>query len=157
MGHAFEQFSLTQEFQSPHARPELYGANRRPRRAWTAGLDAGDLEDEFGRCGRVEDVYITEKGYAFVTMAELQDAKTAVSDLNGSTIDGQEVHPAMAVPFTMLANLCWNPAISIPAGITKDGLPIGLQIMTRRHADDIALRLARIAEQTFPWPRHAPG
>jgi len=32
-----------------------------------------------------------------------------------------------------------------------------LQIMTRRHADDVALRLARIAEQTFPWPRHAPG
>ncbi len=74
-----------------------------------------------------------------------------------ATIDGREVHPAMAVPFTMLANLCWNPAISVPAGMTADGLPVGLQIMTRRHADDVALRLARIAEQTFPWPRHASG
>ncbi len=74
-----------------------------------------------------------------------------------ATIDGREVHPAMAVPFTMLANLCWNPAISVPAGYTTDGLPVGLQIMVRRHADEIALRLARIAEQSAPWQRIAPG
>ncbi len=73
------------------------------------------------------------------------------------TIDGREVHPAMSVPFTMLANLCWNPAVSVPAGVTRDGLPVGLQIMTRRHADDVALRLARIVEQSRPWPRLAPA
>lgn len=72
-------------------------------------------------------------------------------------IDGREVHAAMATPFTMLANLCWNPAVSVPAGLTRDGLPVGLQIMTRRHADDVALRLARVFEQERPWPRHAPG
>jgi aspartyl-tRNA(Asn)/glutamyl-tRNA(Gln) amidotransferase subunit A len=63
---------------------------------------------------------------------------------------------AMATPFTMLANLCWNPAISVPCGLTSDGLPVGLQIMVRRHADEVALRLARIFEQTQPWPRFAP-
>jgi aspartyl-tRNA(Asn)/glutamyl-tRNA(Gln) amidotransferase subunit A len=74
------------------------------------------------------------------------------------TINGVEVKPAMAmaVPFTMLANLCWNPATSVPAGLTTDGLPVGLQIMVRRHADEVALRLARIFEQTRPWPRTAP-
>jgi aspartyl-tRNA(Asn)/glutamyl-tRNA(Gln) amidotransferase subunit A len=63
---------------------------------------------------------------------------------------------AMATPFTMLANLCWNPSISVPAGLTPDGLPVGLQITVPRHRDDLALRLARIFEQTQPWPRHAP-
>ncbi len=72
-----------------------------------------------------------------------------------SEIDGRNVHPALATPFTMLANLCWNPAVSVPSGLTRDGLPVGLQIMTRRHADDVALRLARIFEQTRPWPRLA--
>jgi len=73
-------------------------------------------------------------------------------------INGVEVATlAMAVPFTMLANLCWNPATSVPAGTTSDGLPVGLQIMARRHRDDIALRLARLLEQAHPWPRHAPG
>ena len=72
-------------------------------------------------------------------------------------IADQDVHPAMAVPFTMLANLCWNPAISVPAGLTPEGLPIGLQIIARRHRDDVVLRLARIFEEANPWPRLAPA
>jgi len=63
---------------------------------------------------------------------------------------------AMNVPFTMVANLCWNPACSVPAGQVFDGLPVGLQIMGRRHADDVVLRLARLFELARPWPRHAP-
>ena len=63
--------------------------------------------------------------------------------------------PAMSTPFTMLANLCWNPAISIPCGLTSDGLPVGLQVIARRHRDEIPLRLARIFEQAQPWPRFA--
>ena len=33
--------------------------------------------------------------------------------------------------------------------------PVGLQITVPRHRDDLALRLARIFEQSNPWPRHA--
>ncbi|MHB8465671.1 MAG: amidase family protein, partial [Acidimicrobiales bacterium] len=74
-----------------------------------------------------------------------------------TVIAGEEVAPGMVVPFTMLANLCWNPAVSVPAGTTSDKLPVGLQIVGRRHADDVVLRLARILEQVHPWPRHAPA
>ncbi len=63
---------------------------------------------------------------------------------------------AMSVPFTMLANLCWNPACSVPAGLSSEGLPVGLLINGRRHADDVVLRLARLLELAQPWPRHAP-
>jgi aspartyl-tRNA(Asn)/glutamyl-tRNA(Gln) amidotransferase subunit A len=75
-----------------------------------------------------------------------------------SVIDGRDMEtPAMATPFTMLANICWNPASSVPAGLSSDGLPIGLQIVGRRHADDVVMRLSRIFEQARPWPRHAPS
>jgi aspartyl-tRNA(Asn)/glutamyl-tRNA(Gln) amidotransferase subunit A len=73
-----------------------------------------------------------------------------------SEIAGQKVHPAMVVPFTMVGNLCWNPAVSVPAGPTEAGLPVGLQVMGRRHADATVLRLARIYEQVRPWPQVAP-
>jgi aspartyl-tRNA(Asn)/glutamyl-tRNA(Gln) amidotransferase subunit A len=33
---------------------------------------------------------------------------------------------------------------------------VGLQIVTRRHHDEIPLRLARILEQTRPWPPTTP-
>jgi aspartyl-tRNA(Asn)/glutamyl-tRNA(Gln) amidotransferase subunit A len=74
-----------------------------------------------------------------------------------SEIDGVRVHPSMNVPFTMAANLGWHPAISVPAGTTHSGLPVGLQIQCRRHADEVVLRLARIFEQARPWPRLAPA
>jgi aspartyl-tRNA(Asn)/glutamyl-tRNA(Gln) amidotransferase subunit A len=73
-----------------------------------------------------------------------------------SEIDGRTVDGAQSVPFTMLANLCWNPACSVPAGVSREGLPVGLQIVGRRHRDDVVLRLARCFEQAQPWPRHAP-
>lgn len=74
-----------------------------------------------------------------------------------ATIDGEEVVGGMLVPFTMLANLAWNPAISVPAGLASDGLPVGLQIVARRHRDELVLRLARIFEEARPWPRLAPA
>ncbi len=54
------------------------------------------LEDEFARHGEVTDIFITGKGYAFVTMSEEADAKAAVKELNGVTIDGQEVKVELA-------------------------------------------------------------
>jgi len=57
----------------------------------------------------------------------------------------------------MLANICWNPSISIPAGLSDDGLPVGVLLTVPRHREDIALRLARIWEQVQPWPQHAPN
>ena len=71
-------------------------------------------------------------------------------------VAGRDASHCGPVPFTMLANLCWNPAVSVPAGLTADGLPVGLQIVGRRHADDVVLRLARLFEQARPWPRFAP-
>jgi len=49
------------------------------------------LENEFGACGVVEDVYNTGKGYAFITMADSESAEKAIAELNGVTIDGQEI------------------------------------------------------------------
>lgn len=71
--------------------------------------------------------------------------------------DGRDASACGFAPFTMLANFCWNPAISVPAGLSQEGLLVGLQIVGRRHADDIVLRLARILEQARPWPQLAPA
>merc|ERR1719340_281118 len=61
----------------------VYGVNAR--------CPKENLEAEFGRCGEVTDVYITGKGYAFVTMADEDGAQAAIKQLNGQMIDGQEV------------------------------------------------------------------
>ncbi len=57
---------------------------------------------------------------------------------------------------TMISNLFGNPAVSIPAGLV-DGLPVGMQVLARHHADDLLLDLALAAERATPWPLVAPG
>lgn len=50
------------------------------------------------------------------------------------------------------------PAISVPGGFTEDGLPIGLQIVGRHHADLDVLRAAyAVQEATGHWKRRPSG
>ena len=67
------------------------------------------------------------------------------------------VSPYNAGALTIPANLSGYPAISIPAGLSKNGLPIGLQAYARRHEDALLLDLAQIMEQARPWPNVAPN
>ncbi len=67
------------------------------------------------------------------------------------------VSPYNAGALTIPANLSGYPAISIPAGLSASGLPIGLQAYARRHEDALLLDLALIMEQARPWPKVAPN
>ena len=58
----------------------------------------------------------------------------------------------LAYPF----NLTGQPAITVPCGFTEDGLPIGLQIVGRRHADAAVLRAAAAFEEARPWADRRP-
>jgi aspartyl-tRNA(Asn)/glutamyl-tRNA(Gln) amidotransferase subunit A len=54
--------------------------------------------------------------------------------------------------FTYPFNMTQQPAISVPAGRTAAGLPVGLQIVGPRHSDDLVLAVAKLVEETRPWP-----
>lgn len=56
-------------------------------------------------------------------------------------------------PFSYPFNLTRQPAASIPCGLTRAGLPIGLQIVGPLYAEDRVLRAARAFEQTQPERR----
>jgi aspartyl-tRNA(Asn)/glutamyl-tRNA(Gln) amidotransferase subunit A len=48
-------------------------------------------------------------------------------------------------------NLTGQPAVSVPAGFTAAGLPVGLQLVGRRHGDDTVLAVAANVESARPW------
>jgi len=71
--------------------------------------------------------------------------------LGPKRIDGVEVKANAWIPFTHPFNLSGQPAASVPAGRTSEGLPVGLQIVGRRFEDAAVLRAARAFEQARPW------
>jgi aspartyl-tRNA(Asn)/glutamyl-tRNA(Gln) amidotransferase subunit A len=68
---------------------------------------------------------------------------------------GQEFPPGKQrwidwTPFSFPFNLTQQPAASIPCGLTKAGLPVGLHLVGPRYADALVLRAARAFETARP-------
>lgn len=55
---------------------------------------------------------------------------------------------------TIISNIYGNPAVSIPSGFVNE-LPVGMQVLTRHHADELLFDVARAAEREMPWPKVA--
>jgi aspartyl-tRNA(Asn)/glutamyl-tRNA(Gln) amidotransferase subunit A len=58
--------------------------------------------------------------------------------------------------FTIPFNLSWHPAATVRVGLSKAGLPMGMQLVGRRHRDDLVLQAARAFERERPWHPHWP-
>jgi amidase len=54
-------------------------------------------------------------------------------------------------PFTQLANLTGQPAVSLPLGMSDDQLPLGCQFMAPKGREDMLLRLSFQLEQSSLW------
>lgn len=60
-------------------------------------------------------------------------------------------------PFTAPFNLAGQPAISLPLGSTRDGVPIGVQIVVPYAREELLLQLAFVLEQAMPWCDRRPA
>jgi len=54
-------------------------------------------------------------------------------------------------------NVWGIPAISVPCGFTKDGMPIGLQLAAAPWREDLVLQVAHAYEQATDWHKKSPG
>ena len=54
-------------------------------------------------------------------------------------------------PIVDAYNMTGQPAATVPAGFTEEGLPVGLQIVGRHLDDPSVLRASRCFEQVRPW------
>ncbi|MPZ51431.1 MAG: amidase [Acidimicrobiia bacterium] len=85
------------------------------------------------------------------TLACMPPTNETTGETRGpSVIDGVEVDPVIGWCMTYFTNLTGHPAASVPAGLS-DGMPVGMQIIGRRHADVDVLRASAAFEQARPW------
>lgn len=90
-----------------------------------------------------------------VVCATNPDTAFPAEVLVNTRVGDQKVPAGNNGALTIPANIYGNPSISVPVE-PFDGLPVGMQIMGRHHADQLLLDLAAVVERTCPWPLVAP-
>jgi aspartyl-tRNA(Asn)/glutamyl-tRNA(Gln) amidotransferase subunit A len=74
-------------------------------------------------------------------------------EIDGQSFDNLRPH---WFPWTMPFNMTGHPAISLPSGFDRDGLPIGLQLVGRFRGDAELLRISALFEAATDllgrWP-----
>jgi len=73
-------------------------------------------------------------------------------EINGRPVGRMLQRSYLTYAFSVLG----LPAISIPCGFTRQGLPVGLQIVGRRRAEAAVLRAAAAFEAARPWADRVP-
>ena len=83
---------------------------------------------------------------------------TPTTPIAAPTIEGHDAveQAAQLTRFTAPFNLTGLPALSLPCGFTKEGLPIGLQIVSHACADAKVLNAGYALEQATEWHKKRP-
>jgi aspartyl-tRNA(Asn)/glutamyl-tRNA(Gln) amidotransferase subunit A len=76
--------------------------------------------------------------------------------VDAALADGPDASDIDLIRNTLPFNVCGIPAISVPCGFTRAGLPIGLQIIGPRLGEAPVLALAHAYEQAAGWHRREP-
>ena len=75
-------------------------------------------------------------------------------EIDGQSFDNLRPH---WFPWTMPFNMTGHPAISLPCGFDRDGLPVGIQLVGRFRADADLLRIAALFEASQDLLGRWPG
>ncbi|MGG5369509.1 amidase [Enterococcus sp. AZ196] len=85
--------------------------------------------------------------------SEIRDALEVSSSLSETElqhlIEKMFEKSLQITPYTQLANLTGQPAISLPTHVTSAGLPIGIQFMAARGREDLLLQVGNIIETEY--------
>ena len=102
----------------------------------------------------IQDVFVDHDLLVTPTLAvppveNVDDPETQT--VGPSEINGEPVDPLIGWCLTYPLNFTGHPAASIPAGLTDDGLPVGLQLVGDRFADTDVFAASGAFERVRPW------
>jgi amidase len=118
-----------------------------PARAWVTLRDPRAIAEDRAFADRVR----TDNDHRLTALFSATDLLlTPTTPGRPHGHDGPGEH--MSVALTWVFNLSGHPAISIPAGFTADGAPVGLQVIAGPRADRQLLALARRVPAAAPAP-----
>ena len=119
-------------------------------------LSAGYYEAYYRKAQQVRTLIRGDYEQAFerTDVVAMPTSPTAAFRLGERVADPIQMY--LGDVFTVSANLAGLPAISIPCGFTRDGLPVGLQLTGRLFDEATLLRAADAYERDANWSAHRP-
>lgn len=131
-------------------RPERFGASARER--LSAGLAYTGVD--YVNALRMRDIVTAQ----LADLYRLIDVLISPVTLQvAPTKEEFERNPPHRTPFTGIHNLVGGPAVSVPAGLDRVGMPIGLQIAGPYGTDVAVLTAARAFERQTEWHKRFPS
>ncbi|RLI78616.1 amidase, partial [Archaeoglobales archaeon] len=95
--------------------------------------------------------------YDFLVTPTVAVPPFKLGDIGVSEIDDKAVTPLGWMPFTYPFNFTQQPAASLPAGFTKNGLPVGMQVVGKHFKDADVLRISKAYQDVNPWQEKKPS
>jgi aspartyl-tRNA(Asn)/glutamyl-tRNA(Gln) amidotransferase subunit A len=136
--------------------PELYQAMTRQRLEGAARISAADYVNARREMERLR--WQADSAFADVDLLITPTTVIAPIGIEAGNLDPPLPPDGTPVEFrnTHMFDVLGLPAISVPCGFTRDGMPIGLQIAGPRFAESRVLALAHAYEQITDWHTRTP-
>jgi aspartyl-tRNA(Asn)/glutamyl-tRNA(Gln) amidotransferase subunit A len=122
----------------------------------TYALSAGYYDEYYGQALRVRTLVARDFQTAFQTV----DAIVAPTTPGVAFKIGEKEDPLQMYlndVFTIPTSLAGLPGVSLPAGFTLAGLPIGLQVIGKAYDEATVLRVAHAYERATDWHTRKPA
>ncbi|HEX9019916.1 MAG TPA: Asp-tRNA(Asn)/Glu-tRNA(Gln) amidotransferase subunit GatA [Nitrospirota bacterium] len=122
----------------------------------TYALSAGYYEAYYKKGQQVRTLIKKDFDDAFklVDVIATPTSPTAAFRIGEKTTDPLQMY--LSDIFTISVNLAGIPGMSVPCGFTKNGLPIGLQLLGRHFDEESIIHAAFVYEQATEWHKRKP-
>lgn len=151
-----EQSDLLEMFRSTRSRG--FGAEVQRRiLLGTYALSAGYYDAYYGKASQIRTLIMADFKAAFERCDVIASPVAPTpAPVIGATLD-DPLAMYLSDVYTLPANLAGIPGISVPCGFSREGLPIGLQLMAAHFQEPILLKVAHNFEQGTDFHKRRPA
>lgn len=155
-GHRAESFENLTEMYAAN-RGESFGAEVKRRiMLGTYALSAGYQDAYYLKALKVRRLIHDDFVSAFESVDVIASPVTPTAAFSLGEFRDDPLSAYLADTYTISANLAGLPGISLPAGETTSGLPIGLQLLAPPFEEERLFRAARMFETATDWQQRRP-
>lgn len=123
----------------------------------TYALSAGYYDAYYGKAQAVRTLITQDFEAAFKTVDLIATPVTPTPAFRFGEKVADPLQMYLSDIYTISVNLAGLPAMSLPCGLSRGGLPIGMQLIARPFEEEAIFRTANLYEQVTPWHTKRPN